>query len=458
LTDLNLRALADFRAGFMGSVLLPGDVGYDDARTIHNAMTDRRPSAIVQCESVEDVSRAIRFGRESEREIAVRGGGHGVAGDALTDGGIVIDLRRMQSVAVDPEARTARVDGGALMTHLDRATQPYALATTGGRVSTTGVAGYTLGGGSGWLERRYGLTCDNLLSVELVTADGEIVHACADNHSDLFWALHGGGGNFGVVTSLTLRLHRLPAVTAMLLLWRAEAGPEILRAYRDFMKSAPQEVGGAFTYITGPAEAFVPEPLVGELACAVLITYAGGEAEARDVSAALLELGHDGEMIVEVPYAELQCMFDKPPGYRNYYSAEYLSTLPDEAADRYCARARDMVVPSHSEQTLFALGGAVTNGISDHPIPWRRAEWVVHPFGMWDAPDDDERVRRWAHDLRADVRPWSTKSVYLNFIGDEGDDRIVEGVGPENYRRLAATKSRYDPDNIFHLNHNIKPG
>jgi FAD/FMN-containing dehydrogenase len=457
LTDLNLRALAGFRAGLMGSVLLPGDVGYRDARSIHNAMPDRHPSAIVQCESVEDVSRAILFGRDCEKEIAIRGGGHGVAGNALTDGGIVIDLRRMQSVAVDPEARTARVDGGALMTHLDRATQPYALATTGGRVSTTGVAGYTLGGGSGWLERKYGLTCDNLMSVELVTAEGEIVQASADNHSDLFWALHGGGGNFGVATSLTLRLHPLPAVTTMLLLWRAEAGPEIIRAYRDFMTSAPEEIGGAFTYITGPAEAFVPEPLVGELACAVVITYAGGEAEARDVSAAMLGLGHDGEMIVEVPYAELQCMFDKPPGYRNYYSAEYLSTLPDEAGDRYCARARDMVVPSHSEQTLFALGGAVTNGISDHPIPWRRAEWVVHPFGMWDAPEDDERVRRWAHDLRADVRPWSTESVYLNFIGDEGDDRIVEGVGPENYRRLAATKSRYDPDNIFHLNHNIKP-
>jgi FAD/FMN-containing dehydrogenase len=458
LTDLNTRALADFRAGFTGNVLLPGDAGYDDARAVYNVMIDRRPSVIAQCENVQDVSRAIRFGRESDREIAVRGGGHGVAGKALSDGGIVIDLRRMHSVTVDPEARTARVDGGALMAHLDCATQPYGLATTGGRVSSTGVAGYTLSGGSGWLERKYGLTCDNLLSVELVTADGETVHASTDSHPDLFWALHGGGGNFGVATSLTFRLHRVPAATAMLLVWRAEAGPEIVRAYRDFMKSAPEEVGGAFTYITGPVAPFVPERLAGKLACTVVITYAGGEGAARDVSAPMLELGHDGEMIAEMPYAELQRMSDEPAVYRNYYSAEYLTAFPDEAADRYSARARDMVVPSHSQQALLPLGGAVTNGISDYPIPWRRAEWVVHPYGMWDSPDDDERVRRWARDLRADVRPWSTGSVYLNFIGDEGDDRIVEGVGQDNYRRLAAIKSRYDPDNVFHLNHNIKPG
>jgi FAD/FMN-containing dehydrogenase len=458
LTDLDTRALADFRAGFTGSVLLPGDAGYDDARTVYNAMIDRRPSVIAQCENVEDVSRAIRFGRESEREIAVRGGGHSASGNALSDGGIVIDLRRMHSVTVDPEARTARVDGGALMTHLDRATQPYGLATTGGRVSSTGVAGYTLGGGSGWLERKYGLTCDNLLSVELVTADGETVHASADSHPDLFWALHGGGGNFGVATSLTFRLHRVPTATVMLLVWRAEAGPEILRAYRDFMQSAPEEVGGAFAYVTGPAAPFVPEQLAGKLACIVVITYAGGEREARAVSAPMLELGHDGEMIAEMPYADLQCMSDEPAIYRNYFSAEYLTAFPDEAADRYSARARDMVVPSLSQQALLPLGGAVTNGTSDYPIPWRRAEWVVHPYGMWDSPDDDERVRRWVRDLRADVRPWSTGSVYLNFIGDEGDDRIVEGVGQENYRRLAAIKSRYDPDNVFHLNHNIKPG
>ncbi|NMO57766.1 FAD-binding oxidoreductase [Actinoplanes sp. TBRC 11911] len=448
---------AELRAGFLGNVVLPADAGYDDARAIYNGMIDRRPSVIAQCENVEDVIRAIRYGRETGTEIAVRGGGHGVAGKALTDGGIVIDLRRMHAVTVDPEARTARVDGGALMSHLDEATQPYGLATTGGRVSSTGVAGFALGGGSGWFERKFGLASDNLLSVDLVTADGELVRASADSHPDLFWALHGGGGNFGVATSLTFRLHSLPTVTAILLLWRPEAGPEVVRAYREFMKSAPDEVGGAFSYATAPDAPFVPDDLVGELACSVLITYAGSESEARDVSAAMLKLGHEGALIGELPYTELQSRGDRPPGSRNYYSAEYLGGFPDEAADRFGARARDMLVPSRSSQALFALGGAVTNGVSDHPIPWRRAEWAVHPYGMWDVPEDDARVMKWGRDLIADVRPWSVGAVYLNFIGDEGNDRIVAGLGEENYRRLVATKDRYDPDNVFHLNQNIKP-
>ena len=265
---------------------------------------------------------------------------------SLTDGGLVIDLRRMNAVSVDPEARTAIVAGGATMSHLDRATGPHGLATTGGRVSTTGVGGFTLGGGGGWLDRKFGLACDNLLSVELVTADGSIVRASDDENPELFWALHGGGGNFGVATSFTFRLHELPSVTAALLLWRPEAGPDVLRTYRDFMGSAPDEVGGGVLYLTGPAEEFVPEHLVGELALAVLVVYAGPEAEARKVAAAMLALGHEGELIAEMPYAELQCMLDDPPGYRNYWSAEYLDALPDEAIDLFCARANDMIVPS----------------------------------------------------------------------------------------------------------------
>jgi FAD/FMN-containing dehydrogenase len=455
--DFSARALADLRGRFRGDLILPGDPGYDDARTVYNQMIDRRPSVIAQCASVEDVATAIRFGREADKEIAVRGGGHGVAGKAVTDGGIVIDLRRMHSVTVDPDARTARVGGGAQITHLDRATEPYGLATTGGRNSTTGVAGFALGGGSGWLERKFGLASDNLLSVELVTADGEIVNASEESHPELFWALHGGGGNFGVATSLTFRLHHVPVVTFALLVWRPEAGPEVAGAFREFMETAPDEVGGGLSYFTGPTAPFMPETLVGKLTCAVTITYAGGEAEARDVIAPLLKLGHEGEVIAEMPYAELQCMSDEPPIYRNYWSAEYLSAFPDEAAERYFARARDMLVPSLSAQVLFPLGGAVTKGASDHPIPWRQAQWVAHPFGMWQDPADDDRVRRWAKDVRADVRPWSTGSVYLNFIGDEGDARIMEAFGEENYRRLAATKARYDPANVFHLNHNIKP-
>jgi FAD/FMN-containing dehydrogenase len=398
-------AIRELRAGFAGDVLVPGDEGYDDARTIFNAMIDRRPAVIAQCRRVEDVAAAIRFGRRTGLEIGVRGGGHSVAGKALTDGGIVVDLRRMRAVTVDPDAGTATVAGGATMGHLDRATEPYGLATTGGRVSTTGVGGFTLGGGTGWLDRKMGLACDNLLAVELVTADGATVRASDDEHPELFWALHGGGGNFGVATSFTLRLHRLPSVTAALLVWDPERGPEVVRAYRDFLEVAPDEIGGGLIFLTGPPEDFVPERLVGGLTLVVLVTYAGAEAEARAAMAPLLALRPAGQMTVELPYAELQCMLDDPPGYRNYWSAEYLDAIPDEAVDRFCARAPDMVVPSPSQHVLFPQGGAVARGPSEYPVPWRRASWCVHPFGLWEDQADDERARRWARDVRADCVP-----------------------------------------------------
>ena len=454
---LDQMALDQLRTGFAGDVILRDDPDFDAARTIFNAMIDKRPAVIAQCATVVDVAAAIRFGREHCLEIAVRGGGHSVAGKSLTDGGLVIDLRRMNGVCVDPERRTATVAGGATMRDLDRATEPYDLATTGGRVSTTGVGGFTLGGGTGWLDRLFGLACDNLLAAEIVLADGSVAQASEQEHPDLFWALHGGGGNFGVVTSFTFRLYPLRTVTAALLLWPPEAGPGVGRAYRDFIAAAPDDVGGGLIFLTGPDEEFVPTDLVGQLACAVLITYAGPEAEARRVAAPMLELGHAGELIVEVPYAELQSMLDDPPGYRNYWSAEYLEAFPDEAVDRFCARARDMIVPSPSQHVLCPQGGAVAHGPADYPVPWRRAAWCVHPFGLWDDPGDDERAKRWARDVRADLRPWASGAVYLNFIGDEGQDRVVAGFGRENYERLAAIKARYDPENVFRLNHNIVP-
>jgi len=454
VTDLDCGKL---RNGFAGKLILPGEPAYDEARTIFNAMIDRRPGVIAQCETVEDVARAIRFGRERGLEIAVRGGGHGVAGKALTEGGIVIDLRRMNTVTVDADARTATVGGGATMTNLDRATEPHGLVTTGGRVSTTGVAGLTLGGGNGWLDRKFGLACDNLLSVELVTADGRTVRASEAEHPEVFWALHGGGGNFGVATSFTFRLYPLPSVTAALLMWPSDSGPEVVRAYRDFMETAPDEVCGALIFITGPPEEFVPRHLVGEPAILVLVVYTGDEAAARQAMQPLLELGHEGEMIAEMPYAELQCMLDDPPGYRNYWSATYLDSFPDEAVDVHCARAAEMIVPSPSQHALAPQGGAVARGRADYPIPWRLSPWYVLTFGMWDDPADDERGKRWAGDVRAGLRPWASDAIYLNFIGDEGQDRVVAGFGPENYKRLAAVKAEFDPDNLFRLNHNIKP-
>ncbi len=459
MTDsVDSRALDELRGTVGGQVIVPADGGYDDARTLFNAMIDRRPAVIVQCEGRSDVVHAVAFARAHGLEIAVRGGGHGVAGTALTEGGLVVDLRRMNHVSVDSDARTAVVGGGATMSHLDRACQPHGLATTGGRVSTTGVGGFTLGGGTGWFDRKFGLACDNLLDAEVVTADGRVVRAAEDENSDLFWALHGGGGNFGVVTSLTLRLHPLTTTTLGMLLFAPERGPEVARIYRDVLAEGPDELGGGFIYLTGPeGEDFVPEHLVHRLTLAIVVTYAGPVDEARRVVAPLVELRPDGQMIEEMPHAELQCALDDPPGYRNYWSAEQLDSFPDPAVDAFCARAADMVVPSASQHVLFPMGGAVARGDADFPIPWRRSSWVVHPFGLWTDPADDERAIRWTRDVRADVHPWATGAVYLNFIGDEGTERIVAGLGQDNYDRLATIKAEYDPDNVFHLNHNIAP-
>jgi FAD/FMN-containing dehydrogenase len=453
--ESHLTALRD---GLRGTAIVEGDEAYDESRTVFNAMIDRRPAVIVQCEGASDIARALEFARVSGIEVAVRGGGHSVAGMALADGAVVVDLRRMNAVEVDPDAKTAIVGGGATMSHLDRACEPHGLATTGGRVSTTGVGGFTLGGGTGWLDRKFGLACDNLLAAELVTADGRTVRASEDENPDLFWALHGGGGNFGVVTSLTMRLYALPAATLGMLLFPPERGPEVARVYRDVLETGPDELGGGLIYLTGPeGEDFVPENLVNQLTLAIVVAYAGPVDEARQAVAEFVNLGPAGQMIAEMPYADLNSALDDPPGYRNYWSAEHLDSFPDPAVDAFCARASDMIVPSASQHVLFPIGGAGGREPSDYPIPWRRSRWVVHPFGLWTDPADDERGIRWTRDVRADVHQWATGAVYLNFIGDEGTERVVAGLGQDNYDRLATIKAEWDPDNVFHLNHNIAP-
>ncbi len=452
-----MTELGELRAGFSGEVLADGDPAYEEARAIFNSMIGKRPAAIAQCESAEDVRAALAYGLENGLEIAVRGGGHSVAGACLTDDGLTIDLRRMNAANVDPGARTITVQGGAAWGDFDRACQPHGLAATGGRVSTTGVAGLALGGGSGWVERKFGLACDNLIEVELLTADGRTVRASEDENSELFWALHGGGGNFGIATELTFRLHEMPAFTAALLLWSPDAGPELTRAYREFIESAPDDVGGGLIYLTGPPEEFVPEHLHNKLAVVVLVTYTGPEAEARKAMAPLLEREPEGQMIAEMPYAELQSMLDDPPGFRNYWSAEYLNELPDAAIDAFCARADGIIIPSPTQHIIFPWGGAVSRGASSSPMATRESPWVVHPLTMWEDPADDERAIQWTRDVRADVQSWATGATYLNFVGDEGEDRIVSGYGRENYDRLAAVKAEYDPDDVFHLHHPIRP-
>ncbi|MET8081788.1 FAD-binding oxidoreductase [Streptomyces sp. NPDC005303] len=450
-------ALAALREDLTGDVFIPDDPGYDEARTVFNAMIDRRPAVIAQCVDEDDVARAVRFGRDLDLPIAVRGGGHSVAGMAVNDGGLVVDLRHMRAAVVNPADRAARVAGGATMSDLDRACQPHGLATTGGRASTTGVGGFVLGGGSGWLDRWCGLAVDNLLGVDLVTADGERVHASADEHPDLFWALHGGGGNFGIATALTLKLHELPEFSIALLLYLPEFGPEVTRTFRDVIAAGPDEASGGVLYFTGPPEEFVPPHLVGTLLCGALLTYAGGEAELRKTAEPLLALPHVTEIVGAMPYADVQCMIDDPPGMRNYWSAEYLTGAPDDFVDAFCARADALPVPTGTQHVLFPLGGAIADGPREFPVPYRDAQWVVHPFGIWEEPTDDERCVQWVRDVRTEVQPWSTGAVYLNFIGDEGADRVVAGVGTENTRRLSEVKGRYDPDNVFRFNHNITP-
>ncbi|MFF8732823.1 FAD-binding protein [Streptomyces sp. NPDC015171] len=450
-------ALAALRGDLTGDVFAPGDPGYDEARAVFNGMIDRRPAVIARCAVAADVVRAVRFGRELDLPIAVRGGGHGVAGTALGDGALVVDLRPMHRVTVDPAGEAVRIEGGATMRHLDRATQPYALATTGARSSTTGVGGFVLGGGTGWLDRAFGLAVDNLLGVELVTADAEQVHANADENPELFWALHGGGGNFGIATALTLELHELPEFSVALLLYRPHLGPDAVRAFREALLGGPGELAGAVLYLTGPPLEFVPEPLVGTRLCAALLTYPGPEPRLRTLARPLLALPHEAELVAALPYADLQCMLDSPPGRRNHWSAEYLTGLPDALADVFCARAEDMPVPTASRHLIFPQGGAIAAGPHTYPVAFRDASWAVHPFAVWADPRDDERAIGWVRQVCADVRPWSTGAVYLNFIGEEGTGRVRAGLGEGNLLRLEKVKRAYDPDNVFRFNHNIRP-
>ncbi|SDK40894.1 FAD/FMN-containing dehydrogenase [Actinopolyspora mzabensis] len=455
--DVDPATVDRLRDGFHGVIHTPRDADYERQREIFNAMIESRPAAIAACDDIDDIRRALDFARKQDLEVAVRGGGHSVSGAGLVDGGLVIDMRRFNRVTVEPQTRLATVGGGARWGEFDGAARPYKLATTGGRVSTTGVAGLTLGGGSGWLERKWGLACDSLVSADLVTASGARVTADAERNPELFWALHGGGGNFGIATSLTFRLHELPEFSMALLLWPAERGRVVAGEYRDFVAGAPDEISGGLIYLTGPPEDFVPPELVDTLCCAVVVTFMGNESELRELIRPLLGLRPAGQLITDIDYADMQSLLDDPPGYRNYWSAEYMAELPDEVLDRFCARAYDMPMPSPAQHALLPWGGAVSaDGVgaamSDRAVPW-----VVHPLGLWSDAATDERAIRWVRDLREDMRPWTTGAVYLNFIGDEGHDRVVAGYGDDNYRRLARVKATYDPDNVFNRWHDILP-
>lgn len=296
------------------------------------------------------------------------------------------------------------------------------------------------------------------MSVELITADGQLVIADETKNTELFWALHGGGGNFGVATALTFKLRPLTSTTLMMLFWPVDAAPEAIRRYRDlFDAGVPEELSGGVLLMTGPPEPFVPMHLQGERLIVVAGFFAGPEDEARASVAPMFDLGPEGVMVAEMPYAAIQSALDDPPGMRNYWSAEHLTEFPDEAIKAICDRDADRPHPSPSQQLLVPWGGAVARGADRWPLPHRKAAWVVHPFGVWEDAADDERGIAWARNACADLKPWSTGAVYLNFIGDEGHDRVVAGFGQENYDRLARVKGEFDPGNVFHLNHNILP-
>jgi len=454
----NQTAIDKFQKDFGGDILLPEDPSYDQARKVFNTIIERRPAVIARCSGQDDVVRAIHFARDHDLEIAVRAGGHSVAGWGLSEGGIVIDLRRMNGVEVDPNARTARVAGGATWKDLDQAGHSYGLATTGGTSPSTGVGGVTLGGGWGYLARKYGLGCDNLLAVKLVTAEGKTVVASEEEHPELFWALHGGGGNFGIATELTFQMHPVPAATIAYLAYSPDAGPRVIDRLCDVMEKGPDELCVELVYMTGPSEDFVPSHLVNQLCLMMIIFYAGPEAEAEKVIKPFLEIGPGGKMIAEMSYLDIQAMGDIGSGFRHHSSSEHLTDLPGAAIDKFCARAHDMMVPSDWLLTLSTWGGQIARRAADWPLADRDKNWHIYPFFMWTDPGSDRQVFDWIKGLRADLAPYVTGSPYLNLVAGEGRVRMIAGYGGEvSYRRLAGVKSEYDPHNLFRNNHNIIP-
>ena len=459
MTDVFIRPTAT--AGFKGRVLRAGDDGYDEARQVFNGMIDRRPERIMRCTDAADVVEAVRSARETGLPVSVYGGGHGVTGAAVIDNGVCIDLRPIDHTVVDPVNRTLKVGSGATWGAVDALCQQHGLAVTGGRVSTTGVGGLALGSGSGWLERKLGYTCDNLLELELVTADGRVVTASADENPDLFWALRGGSGNFGIVTEFTFRLHAIgPVVLGGMLLHPAERAAGLLRFWRDFMIEAPDDVGSALAFITAPPLDFVPEPLRGHPVVGLIICYAGDPEEGRKVLAPLLEWGPPAiDLVQPMPYVAVQQLLDagNPKGMRNYWKADFLDAFPDAAIDELVLVANRPTSP-FSQVTLVAGGGAIARvPVDATAFSVRTAPFNIHFLSVWgDAADDEANIAH-TRALWETMQTWADGRVYLNFIGDEGPERVERAYGEETYRRLQQIKRIWDPENVFCHNQNIKP-
>ena len=452
--------IEELKRDLNGKVVLPQDAAYESARKIWNGMVDKRPAVIVRCLHTSDVVRALNFARDAGLPLAVRGGGHNIAGNATCDGGIVIDLSQMNTVSVNPQLRRAHVGGGALLADVDAATQAHGLAVPLGINSTTGVGGLTLGGGFGWLSRKHGLTVDNLESAEVVTADGRVVRASASEHPDLFWAIRGGGGNFGIVTRFEFRLHPVgPQVLSGLIVYPAWEGKSVLRKYREFMAQAPDELLVWCVLRKAPPLPFLPQEAHGKDVIVLAFCYAGDPAEGEKLVAPLHKLGAPvGAHVGAQPYTAWQQAFDPllGAGARNYWKSHFFSGLPDGLIDAVLEHAGNL--PSPQCEIFFgALGGATMRpATTDMAYAQRDAEYTMNVHGRWEDAADDVRGIRWTRDVFDATAPFANGGVYVNFLTADEGERVRNAYGP-NYDRLVRVKRQYDPENLFRLNQNISP-
>lgn len=455
-----MTQLHEIRSRFAGELITPEDPAYEAARRVWNGMIDRRPALIARCAGESDVRVALAFARTLRLPIAVRGGAHNVAGNATVDGGVVIDLSRMKEVRVDAEKRVASAGPGLTWGELDAKTQAHGLAVTGGLISTTGIAGFTLGGGIGWLMRKHGLTVDNLLAAEMVTADGKTVRASEKENAELFWALRGGGGNFGIVTRFEYRLHPVAQVIGGLALYPAQRAGAILRYFREICETAPDELTPMFAFLSAPPAPFVPEHLRLKPVVAIVLCWCGDAAEGERVVRPIKSFGPPAvDLIGPLPYAALQSMLDAgaPAGLQNYWKSSFLEAPGDAAIEvmvEHAARARSPLSQVH----LHLLGGAMARVPQDATaFAHRDAAFAMNIVGMWQDPAENAIHTRWVREFAEAMAPHAASGVYVNFLGDEGEDRVRAAYGPRTHARLVEVKTKYDPENAFRLNQNIRP-
>lgn len=455
---VNDLAFNELRNNLRGGLTLPVDAGYDAARAVYNAMIDRYPAAIAHCTDVADVVTAVNFAREHNLLLAVRGGGHNGGGLGVCDGGLVIDLSMMKGTHVDPVAHTVRVAGGCTWGDVDHATHAYGMATPSGIISTTGVGGLTLGGGIGHLSRACGLAIDNLLSVDMVLADGSFVTASADDHADLFWAVRGGGGNFGVVTSFLFRLHPIDMVYGGPMLWELDDADEVMRWYREFIVDAPENINGWFAFLRVPPGAPFPEHLHNKVVCGIVWCYTGDPARVEEAFAPVRQITAPAfELCGFLPHPALQGMFDVvyPKGHQWYWRADFVDELSDEAIALHIDHGAKL--PAISTMHLYPINGRVHNvGAADTAFGYRRTTWASVIAGVDPDPAHASAIKDWTVSYWEALHPYSAGGAYVNFMMDEGQARVRASYR-DNYDRLVEVKTRYDPSNLFRVNQNIRP-